>query len=140
MPILAVVKEPELDLPSEDPSQTRGLGEFGGKYFCGPLYLSDDDRALYDFLGNANVFTLGSIRRTILNPLKRRREFKEMKRRFTLKGIKGNLVGDGRKRGGVLCIAPDGELVYTHQEQPGKGVPFAALDEIVEAVRSFGTH
>jgi len=140
VPVLAVVKEQELELTSgTDFSEMRGLTTFRDKYFCGPLYLADDDRALYEFLGNKNVFTLGSIGRTLRNPFKRRREFKEMQHRFAQKGIGGNRVGDGMKKGGVLCIAPNGKLIYTHKEQPGKGVPFDDLTQIIEAVRSFGT-
>lgn len=143
MPVLAVVKEQELEAvtgPVTDATKLLGLAEFRDKYFCGPLYLSDDDRTLYDFLGNANVFTLGSLRRTLLNPLRRRREYKDLKRRLALKGITGNRRGNGAKKGGVICIAPDGEIVYTHKEQPGKGVPAEARDEIIKAVRSFSSH
>ena len=66
-----MVKEQELEAvtgPVTDATKLLGLAEFRDKYFCGPLYLSDDDRTLYDFLGNANVFTLGSLRRTLLKP------------------------------------------------------------------------
>ena len=90
-----------------------GIAEFREKYFCGPVYLSDDDRTLYGFLGNANIFSLRSIGRLLLNPLKTRRAVRDMRARMKLKGIEGNLVGKrfGRKKGGVLCISPDGQLV-----------------------------
>ena len=59
MPVLAVVKEQELEAPIEDESKMLGVAEFRDRYFCGPLYLTDDDRTLYDFLGNKSIFSLG---------------------------------------------------------------------------------
>ena len=46
-----------------------------------------------------------------------------MRARMKQKGIEGNMVGRGGTKGGILCIAPDGELVYSYKEEPGKGVP-----------------
>ena len=37
-----------------------GVAEFEQAYFCGPLYLSDEPRTLYEFLGNEPIFTLGT--------------------------------------------------------------------------------
>ena len=62
----------------------------------------------------------------------------EMGERMKSKGLEGNLVGDGLTKGGVLCIAPDGELKYTFYEDAGKGIPKECLSKIVEAVNSFG--
>ena len=42
MPVLAVVKEQELEAPIEDESKMLGVAEFRDRYFCGPLYLTDD--------------------------------------------------------------------------------------------------
>ena len=64
---------------------------------------------------------------------------KDMNERFERRGIEGNMVGDGLKKGGVLCIAPDGELRYTFYEDPANGIPAEAQAKIVEAVRSFGS-
>lgn len=115
-----------------------GVAEFRDQYFCGPLYLSDADRTLYEFLGNGNIFSLAGFGKALLNPLKTRRSIKDMNARFTERGIEGNMVGDGLKKGGVLCIAPDGELLHTFYEDPGNGIPADDRAKIVEAVRSFG--
>lgn len=137
VPVYGVVKEEELPPPVEE-DKMRGLVEFQNKYFCGPLYLSDEGRTLYDFLGSQPIFTFGTLGRALLNPLKARRELKEMGERMKAKGLEGNMVGDGLVKGGVLCIAPSGELTYTFYEDAGKGIPSECQDKIVEAVRSFG--
>uniref|UniRef100_A0A7S2JSQ0 Uncharacterized protein n=1 Tax=Haptolina brevifila TaxID=156173 RepID=A0A7S2JSQ0_9EUKA len=115
----------------------RGLSEFQTAYFCGPLYLSDEERTLYEFLGNQPIFTWKTLGSMLLNPLKARREMKAMGERMKAKNLEGNLVGDGLTKGGVLCISPDGELVYTFYEDAGKGIPAECQEQIVEAVRSF---
>ena len=134
-----MVKEQEVPPPIEDPKKMLGVAEFRDRYFCGPLYLSDDDRTLYKFFGNANFLTLEKIVRALLNPLKTRRDIQDMNARFEQKGIEGNLVGDGLKAGGVLCLAPDGTLVHAFKEDIGYGIPPEARKRIVEAVRSIGS-
>lgn len=131
-----MVKEEELPLPVE-PEKMRGVAEFEKTYFCGPIFLSDEGRTLYEFLGNEPIFTLGTLGKALLNPFKARRKMKEMGKRLKADSIEGNMNGDGKTKGGVLCIAPDGELRYTFYEDPGKGVPKSAQDKIIEAVRSF---
>ena len=59
LPVFAVVKEVEAPPEDEVPADKMlGVDEFEKQYFCGPLYLADDDRALYEFLGNNTMFTL----------------------------------------------------------------------------------
>lgn len=134
--MFAVVKEEELPPPVEADKE-RGLAEFEQSYFCGPLYLSDEPRALYDFLGNQPIFTWRTLGGVLLNPFKARREMKALGERLKAKNIEGNMAGDGLVTGGVLCIAPDGELLYTFYEDAGKGIPAECQANIVEAVRSF---
>ena len=69
---------------------------------------------------------------------KARREMKELGKRMEAKGVAGNMVGDGLVKGGVLCIAPDGELKHTFYEDAGKGIPDDELKQIVAAVEAFG--
>lgn len=114
-----------------------GVAEFESAYFCGPLLLSDEARSLYEFLGNKPIFSFGSIGKALLNPFKLRRELKEMGTRLEERGIEGNLVGDGLTKGGVLCIAPDGELKHTFYEI-SKGIPEEDQKKIVDAVATFG--
>jgi len=137
VPVYGVVKEPEVPPPVE-PEKMRGLADFENQYFCGPLFLTDEGRTLYEFLGNKPIFTLRSLGGALLNPLKVRRELKELGERMKGKNIEGNNVGDGLTKGGILCIAPDGELKYTFYEDAGKGVPPECQSQIIEAVRSFG--
>ena len=68
--------------PDTDADKMLGVAEFEEQYFCGPLYLSDEDRTLYHHLGNQPIFTLGTLARALLNPFKARREMKEMARPF----------------------------------------------------------
>lgn len=138
VPIVGIVKEPEIEEPVEDEAKLRGLACFEKDYFCGPLYLSDEARTVYEYLGNRPIFTWGTLGKALLNPFKVRGEIKALGERMKSKKIEGNLVGDGLIQGGVLCIAPDGELKYTFLEQAGKGIPAEAQREIVDAVRAFG--
>lgn len=134
-----MVKEEELPEPVEQ-EKMRGLVEFQNDYFGGgPMYLSDEARTLYEYLGNQPIFTLGTLGKALLNPLKARREMKEMGERMKAKSVEGNMVGDGLVKGGILCIAPSGELKYTFYEDPGKGVPPECQAKIAEAARAFGS-
>jgi len=136
VPVVAVVKEEELPEPVES-EKMRGVDEFATDYFCGPVYLSDAERKLYDYLGNAPIFTFGTLGKMLLNPFKARREMKAMGERMKDKGVEGNMVGDGLIKGGVFCVSPAGELKYLFREDPGQGIPSDAQAAIVEAVRSF---
>ena len=84
--------------PDTDADKMLGVAEFEEQYFCGPLYLSDEDRTLYQHLGNQPIFTLGTLARALLNPFKARREMKEMGERMKARKIEGNMVGDGLAR------------------------------------------
>ena len=119
--------------PDTDADKMLGVAEFEEQYFCGPLYLSDEDRTLYQHLGNQPIFTLGTLARALLNPFKARREMKEMGERMKARKIEGNMVGDGLVKGGVLCIAPSGEIKHTFYEDPGNGIPSEELAAIVSA-------
>lgn len=123
--------------PGTEADKMLGVADFAEQYFCGPLFLSDEERTLYQYLGNQPIFTLGTLGRALLNPFKARREMKEMGERMKAKNIEGNMVGDGLTKGGVLCIAPSGKIEYIFREDPGKGIPQEAQDAIVNAVRSF---
>jgi hypothetical protein len=136
VPVIGIVKEEELP-PGTDAEKMRGLVEFQNEYFCGPLFLSDAPRTIYQYLGNKPIFTFGTLLGALANPLKARKEMKEMGERFKEKEIEGNMVGDGLAKGGVLCVAPDGDVKYTFFEDPGKGIPVESQEKIVAAVRSF---
>jgi len=135
VPVYGVVKEEEL--VDVEPDKLLGLEEFETNYFCGPLFLSDEARSLYELLGNQPIFTLGTLGKAIMNPLKTRRELKAMGERMKSKNLEGNMVGDGLTKGGIFCVNSDGELLYTFYEDAGQGVPAEAQEKILTAVRSF---
>lgn len=78
----------------------------------------------------------GSLGKALINPLKARRELKEMGERFKDKGVEGNMVGDGLTKGGILVVAPDGEIKFTFYEDPGKGVPQEEARQIIAAAKA----
>lgn len=133
-PVLAVVKETEEPPPIEE-DKLLGIAEFESKYFCGPVY-HDPSRAFYEVLGSKPIFTLGGIGKALLNPLKTRRELKEMGERMKSKGLEGNMKGDGLTKGGIFVIDPSGEVRFTFNEDPGNGVPAEQLSQIVAAAKS----
>lgn len=133
MPVLAVVKEVEAE--STEPEKLLGLEEFEKQYFCGPLY-HDPERCFFDALGNEPIFTLGGIGKALLNPLKARREMKEMGERQKAKGIEGNMRGDGLAKGGIFVIGADGDIKFTFYEDPGNGVPAEDCAKIIAAAKA----
>ena len=120
VPVCAIVKEEELVDVEAD--KLLGLEEFESKYFCGPLYLTDKERSLYELLGNKPIFTFGTLGKALLNPFKFKRELDEMGARMKAKNLEGNMVGDGLTKGGVLCVNADGELLLTFYEEAGNGM------------------
>jgi len=90
LPVFCVVKEteaPEEDQVPED--KMLGIAEFEDEYFCGPIW-HDEERVFWQALGNKPIFTFGSLGKALINPLKARREMKEMGARFKSKGVEGN--------------------------------------------------
>lgn len=139
LPVFCVVKEteaPEEDQVPED--KMLGIAEFEDEYFCGPIW-HDEERVFWQALGNKPIFTFGSLGRALINPLKARREMKEMGARFKSKGVEGNMVGDGLAKGGILVITPDNEVRHVFYEDPGKGVPEFEIDAIVSAAKRVAT-
>jgi len=134
LPVFAVVKETEAAEPVEA-DKLLGLEEFENKYFCGPLY-HDEERVFWEALGNQPIFTLGGLGKALLNPLKVRRDLKAMGERMKAKGLEGNMMGDGLAKGGIMVIAPDGEIKFTYYEDPGKGVPLEEAARILAAARA----
>uniref|UniRef100_A0A6V4SN97 Peroxiredoxin-like 2 activated in M-CSF stimulated monocytes n=1 Tax=Prymnesium polylepis TaxID=72548 RepID=A0A6V4SN97_9EUKA len=112
-----------------------GVEEFRTGYFCGPLY-QDPEREFYKILGSKPIFTFGGIGKALLNPLKLRRELKEMGERQKAKNVEGNMQGDGLTKGGILVISPQDEILHTFYEEPGNGVPKEEAAKIIAAVRS----
>lgn len=129
-PVIGVCKEQE----TEEKPDELGIGEFDSQYFsCGTLYL-DEDRALFDCLGNRKIsLPMGKL----LNPFRWkevRADLKAMKARMESKGVDGNMKGDGLVQGGVLVVgpAPRCEVRYTYLEETGSEIP---IDDIEAALK-----
>jgi len=137
LPVLAIVKEPEAEPPVE-PDKLLGLEEFASRYFCGPMYLSEE-REIYAALGSKPIFTLGGLGKALLNPFKFRSQLNEMSERLSQKGVEGNMQGDGLTKGGVLVIAPDSGIRHVFYEDPGNGMPQAELNAIIAAAKTIGS-
>lgn len=119
--LFGVVKETGVD---DD-----GLTEFATKYFPHPLY-RDEDKALYEALGNRKS------KLTTWNPLRIWRGMKEMGARLKIKGIEGNMKGEGLVQGGVVIFGKDGEAKYSFKEETGSELPEADILAAIDAVRN----
>ena len=133
LPVFAVVKEVEAEdeVPAE---KMLGVDEFEKQYFCGPLF-HDPERIFWTALGNKPIFGLGTLGQMLLNPLKARREMKEMGERMKAKQVEGNMVGDGLAKGGILVISPNDEVRHVFYEDPGQGVPDFEVKAILSAAK-----
>jgi len=104
-----VIKETRID--------DKGLMEFGD-YYPFPLY-RDGDLKFYKALGNQKI-------RLSWNPIRFVkgifRIFKAIKR-IRRKKIKGNLTGEGMKKGGVIIFGSDGIQKYAYTEEPLTEIP-----------------
>ena len=133
-PVIGVCKEQEKDEKPDD----LGIAEFDSKYFgCGTLYL-DEDRTLFDLLGNRKIsLPMGKL----LNPFKWkevRADLKAMNERMKGKGVDGNMKGDGLVQGGVLVVgpAPSCDVRFTYLEETGREIP---IDAIKAALKQLNT-
>ncbi|KAJ8601302.1 hypothetical protein CTAYLR_007222 [Chrysophaeum taylorii] len=110
-----------------------GVGEFQRDYFKNDLFL-DEERDFYAYLGNRKLITLRSALGALLRPDKFYRGLRAVNQRVEAKGIDGNMVGEGLTQGGVLVVAPDGQVRYTYLEKTGQEIPVdeinAALDDL----------
>ena len=135
LPVFAVVKEVEAPEEDDVPAEKMlGLADFEEQYFCGGLY-HDAERVFWTALGNKPIFTFGTIGKALINPLKARREMKAMGERMKAKSVEGNMVGDGLAKGGILVVAPGGDVKHVFYEDPGQGVPADEVAAILSAAK-----
>ena len=135
LPVFAVVKEVEAPEEDDVPAEKMlGLSDFEEQYFCGSLY-HDAERVFWTALGNKPIFTFGTLGKALINPLKARREMKAMGERMKAKSVEGNMVGDGLAKGGILVVAPGGDVKHVFYEDPGQGVPADEVDAILSAAK-----
>jgi len=112
-----VIKETSID--------DAGLIDFTN-YYPYPLY-RDSDLKFYKALGNRKI-------RISWNPIKLVRGIFSIRRaakRIRRKKIKGNLTGEGLKKGGVIIFGRDGIQKFSYTEEPLTEVP---VDDILAAI------
>lgn len=101
-----------------------GLEMLYSDYFKYPLYL-DQERVFYSALGNRKMSF------TALFTLLGKFSFGSLGKR--MKGIPGNLKGEGLVKGGVVVFDSAGKPVYQYQEVTGDPLP---MDDILSSVKA----
>ena len=119
--VFGVVKETGVD--------DQGLTGFHNQYFDFPLY-RDVNLATYAALGNKSILVDLS-----WNPFKLYRGMKKVSQRLKEKGIEGNMVGEGLKKGGVFILNSRGEIQAALEEATGTPVNVEELQAALDAVR-----
>lgn len=105
-----------------------GLSEFYNKYYSFPLY-RDVSLATYASFGNK------SISLPTWNPFKLYKEYKALTKRAKEKGLEGNLVGEGLKKGGFFVLDAKGEVQYALEEPFGRELDLSGIESAMESVR-----
>lgn len=120
--MFGVVKETGVD--------DEGLRVFQKDHFAYPIY-RDENLDFYRAFGDKKITEDISLW-SLLNPFKIYRSFKDMGKRMEEKGLEGNLVGEGLKKGGIIVFGSDGEPKYAYPEITGSALE---TDDIVAALK-----
>ena len=118
--LFGIIKEVDAD--------PEGVVEFQSKYFnLNDLYL-DHDKEFYKSFGYKSLLAqpLHS-----WNPFTLYKDFKKLMGRMREKNIEGNLIGEGKIKGGLYVISPKDGVVYTHDELTGTEMPYAEIAAVV---------
>lgn len=118
--LFGIIKEVDAD--------PEGVVEFQTKYFnLNELYL-DHDKGFYKSFGYKSLLAqpLHS-----WNPFTLYKDFKKLMGRMKEKNIEGNLIGEGKIKGGLYVISPKDGIVYTHDELTGTEMPYAEIAAVV---------
>lgn len=107
-----------------------GLRVFQKDHFAYPIY-RDENLDFYRAFGDKKVSEDISLW-SLLNPFKIYRSLKDTGKRMKEKGLEGNLVGDGLKKGGIIVFGSDGEPKYAYPEITGSALE---TDDIVAALK-----
>ena len=75
---------------------------------------------------------------TILNPFKAYKGIQKMNERMTSKKLKGNLIGEGLKTGGIIIFGKDGQPKYAYPEITGQELNVKDLLSAIQSVRRSG--
>ena len=106
-----------------------GLRKFK-EHFDYPLY-RDENLDFYRAFGDKKITEDISLW-SLLNPFKLYRGVKDMGKRMKEKGLEGNLVGEGLKKGGIIVFGSDGEPKYAYPEITGEALE---IDDILAALK-----
>lgn len=100
------------------------------EHFDYPLY-RDENLDFYRAFGDKKITEDISLW-SLLNPFKLYRGMKDMGKRMKEKGLEGNLVGEGLKKGGIIVFGSDGEPKYAYPEITGEALE---IDDILTALK-----
>lgn len=106
-----------------------GLIEFYTKHFPHPLY-KDVNLEYYRAFGDKTIF-----RDVSWNPFSWYGGMNRLKERMTKKGLEGNLIGEGTKKGGVIIFGKDGKPKYMYLEQTGSELELDDIKAALAAVK-----
>ncbi|GMI44487.1 hypothetical protein TrCOL_g7801 [Triparma columacea] len=128
--LLATIKEhaPTKQCPDDD---CLGVGDFATKYFPKGDVYHNPSLDFWSALGNRR---LTSQRPSSYNPFKIYKGIKEMGKRQTEKGIKGNLKGEGIVQGGVMVFDSSGNLKYVYKEMTGYLLPKEEIEKAIDEI------
>lgn len=113
--VLGVVKE------------VAGLQEFHKEYFNSRPILLDQDMHLYKVMGHRSIFKIKTLFKLITG-------MRKVSRRMSMKGIEGNLVGDGTIQGGILLFDAKGDLVHVQLENITKEINMIEIAQVLETL------
>lgn len=116
--LCAIVKETGVD--------DQGLTDFHNQYYKYSTY-RDEQLAVYAAFGNRKM------KLRTWNPIRLYRGLQDARKRFKVKNIDGNYVGEGIIQGGVLVLDKSGKLRYSLEEDVGR---LWNLDDIYEATQA----
>lgn len=120
--MFGVVKETGVD--------DEGLREFQKNHYPYPIY-RDENLDFYRAFGDGKITDHLSWS-TLVNPYKLYKGMKIMSKRMKEKKLKGNMVGEGLKTGGIIVFGKDGEPKYAYPEVTGSALE---NDDILAALK-----
>jgi hypothetical protein len=106
-----------------------GLIEFHKTHYPHPLY-KDVDLEYYRAFGDKKVYSDIS-----WNPLSWYGGMKNMQGRLDKKGLEGNLIGEGLKKGGIIIFGTNGEPTYMYLEETGTELELEDIKAALAAVK-----
>jgi hypothetical protein len=116
-----------------------GLSDFYNDHYTYPLY-RDMNLDFYNSFGLKGKITDHISWSTILNPFKAYKQMQKMNERMTSKNLKGNLIGEGLKTGGIIIFGLDGQPKYAYPEITGQELNVNDLLIAIKSVRQNNSH